>query len=367
MPKSNWFQTRFLPLFIIISALSSTIFAIPIEFPPRFRYEQNQQKYHQNLEAAFKKVLSLEPRDFETTPKPLSSFDRFVEGLKKRDLTQIHYALRSEDVFTLESFISRFLFKLRSKSNWLSRSFKLSPDESAAVTLFYLALNPKENSILRGEMLLTSDCRLANGIRQITRWPETPLRTHESDQPPVPYNRNAWKKSAEAFLKLGLYDVFLLVRSQFVNFEAAQLTHRHIQNFDLPFFQQLQIVALKTHGRKKDLEANPQLAKRAFLAYLANTHSEAILHKLMTEAQPSLPLDFSRSRRVYEPRNLAEFAYAFSQLKREQLIRFFSDGTLPLTLKAPPSAIIERAVTWFNSHPARYEDSCVTQISNLKK
>lgn len=341
------------------------------EFPPQFRYAQNQEAYFRSLMEAFSNVLTQTTSPPPADPHPR---DRLMNALKaqleartqaephpyidalngKDPMTEILLILRQYKIANLETFITALS---QGKPN-VPISRKLTPRQTAAVLVFYLALDTQqgtsESQVLRGQMLTTTNTRIANGLRQITQWPSVPLRIHDADQPKAHYDANAWKSAAQEFLKLGLYDEFLLIRSQLVNFEASQLTTRHIADFDKKFFQHLRIVALHYHGKDKRLPPNPQLAKKVLLAYLANTHSEAASRR-RAEREERKP-----SKQAQAPRSLWEFAEAFSKLKRVQLIKFFEDGSLPKRLQKVKSELIHDLREYLGTQSFRFENDLPT-------
>ncbi|MDB5038345.1 MAG: hypothetical protein JWQ35_1873 [Bacteriovoracaceae bacterium] len=313
---------------VLIFHLSSHLFA-DTSFPPQFSAPVEQNDYDSRLISAFENVL--EPHLYK----------RFREALKGQDRTDLFYVLNSQKIFILDTFITRMTFEMRYRSRG-GRARKLFPAEAAAVLLFYKSLDPKTNALVKNNMLRRSDARLADGLRQITRWPHVPFREHGLELPASPYDRKAWLAVVKPFEKLGLLDDYLVLRSQLSNFQAAQRTYYHVKKLREKFFLHLQRVAI--------LKDNVQLAKKAFLAYLASTISEAGINELeIAERSAASDLPGMHFNRTLD--TLAQFSWAFSKFDREQLLRFFSRGILPRNLEIPDTEILNPAIRFFESNP----------------
>lgn len=337
--KSSRSLLWFIGLFRLLSIWILTSFPLAVEaaFPPKLEKPALRSEFDQAIRTAMKKVI------------PPAKFSDFESALASENKTALHYQLSSQHLFTLEGFVQKLARPLSNLFGSTRTKFKLSPIESAAVLLFYVSLNPTENGLARNQMLRRSDARIANGLRQITRWPYTPVRIHGQDQPLANYDPQQWKDAAAPFVRFGLANEFLILRSQFVNYEAAQLTHRHIAGFDEKFFLHLQKVAFKQN--------QPRLAQLAFLAYLASTKTEPVINELEAKkfSDTDLPDAIERNGNT-----VGEFAWAISRMRTPELLRLFRTGQTPRRLKIPNPSIVTAALEYFKKKP--YIDSAVQSL-----
>jgi hypothetical protein len=314
-------------LSFLIGSLPYELSAATVDFPQKLEKTPEKLYYYGQLDIALSRIIPRNERQ--------AFFNSLADG-RRSEVIQI---LRTRRMASLTEALNEFDANIEKRYGKEKRYAKLSPAELSIILHFYRWLDPKENSLVKNYMTRRLDTRIAQQPRRVTRWPFIRLRKHGQDLPPARFDTQAWEKVDKLFLypPLKLQTEYLFIRVMLVQFEAAHNTYRQVNGLAKKVVLEIQDMALVNN--------EPHIAKRAFLAYLANTKSEEMFDKYGTDLN-----EWPESIRA-KGSSLAQFILEIQAIKdRRQLLRFFARGQLPQTIKAPKSLLVQEALEIFQSN-----------------
>jgi hypothetical protein len=239
---------------------------------------------------------------------------------------------------------------------------RLTVQELAAVIQFYQDRDPKVNTLIQRQGLRRADAETARLALGVTKFPFTPAREHNEDQPLVPYTENmrqSWIKTFSAFYDRGLRYEFSQLWSQMVNVNSGNRRFRHIEGFEERFVYEV---------RRHALQEDEFRAKDLLIAYLSNHASNKTLDRVGDRPDSWTP---EQTKEIEG--TMAEFLARFANIRdRASLRKFFDTGQLPPSfgnLVANTKSIqLERMFRVISAaQKTKNANSCIKLLGNLAR